>query len=367
MLNLRRSIVRSSELTAIARSLLVLAVAVAVCAAPAGAQTVGIMPMGDSITAGGGYPPGGTFPMDDPTYRYYLYHQLTDSSGPVGWDVDYLGLHSGHRYHAHQTPNDWSDSPGKHTFLVPDAYRYPGSPPQPFQDFPDQDMTGSTGYGIGRHYLAYGASYLRGAMAMDPDMVLVHLGTNDLGGRGGRTLAQIMASPQTTRNELRTLIQIIQAERAETKVYVANIIPLGDGAYGYGPGDLPAGDPGEYALVQEYNFGNSPAFDAYFGTTTPRQSIADVVADINANLPGGAPEVVVVDMWTDYPSRQTGLEHLPDLTHPDYVGDEFMAAQWSGAMVPEPATVTLAAFASLAVLRLRTARRCRPGHSKRGR
>ena len=41
--------------------------------------------VGDSITAGGGYPPGGSYPMDDPTYRYYLQLLLTDPAGPASW------------------------------------------------------------------------------------------------------------------------------------------------------------------------------------------------------------------------------------------------------------------------------------------
>jgi len=334
------------------------AIAVVLVGSPrADAQIVSIMPMGDSITAGGGYPPGGTYPMDDPTYRYYLYGRVADPAGPAGWDVNYLGLHSGHRYHANQGVNYWSNSPGTHSFLVPDAYRPAGNPAWPSQDFPDQDMTGSTGYSIAGHYLGSGGAYLNSAMAMGPDVALVHLGTNDLGGRGSKSLAEIMASPQTTRNNLRTLIGAIQSAKADTRIYVAAIIPLGDGAYGYNPGDLPAGDPGEYALVQEYNFGNSPAFDAWFGTTTPRESIADMVADINANLPTGAPEVVLVDMWTDYPSRETGLAHLPDLTHPDHVGDAFMADQWFGVLVPEPATMLLLCAAAAPALLGR--RRCR--------
>ena len=319
-------------------------------------QTVRIGPLGDSITAGGGYPPGGTYPMDDPTYRYYLHLRLTDPAGAAGWDVDYVGLHSGHRYHAHLATGDWSNSPGTARYLVPDAYRPPGQPPGPAQDFPDQDMTGSTGYGLAAHYLANGASYLHSAMAAGPDIVLVHLGTNDLGGRGGKSLAEIMASPQTARDDLRTVIETIQADKADTRIYVAAVIPLADGAYGYGPDSLPAGDPGEYALVQEYNFGNSPAFDAWFGSGQPRESIADMVAGVNASLPAGAPEVVVVDIWTDFPSRTTGLGHLPDLTHPDYVADAFIADQWFDAMVPEPAgMVLLAVGAAVAIGRRRRA------------
>ena len=76
----------------------------------------------------------------------------------------------------------------------------------------------------------------------DPDYVLVHLGTNNLGSRKD--------TPQQTINKMGQLIDLIRSGDAQdpnkdTKIYIAQIIPLMDDAYGQGPG--------EYQLVRNFN------------------------------------------------------------------------------------------------------------------
>ena len=72
-------------------------------------------------------------------------------------------------------------------------------------------------------------------MNYDPDYVLIHLGTNNLGTR--------IDTPQQTIDKMGQLIDLIRSGDAQdpnkdTKIYVAQIIPLMDGAYGQGPGDF---------------------------------------------------------------------------------------------------------------------------------
>jgi len=91
------------------------------------ADPIKIMPMGDSITKGGGYPLGS---LDSPSYRYYLFNSLLRK----GWNVDFIGPSSG-----------VSDSSKNKVYSVPAKYR-----DRDFPLFLDRDFAGNTGWPIDR-------------------------------------------------------------------------------------------------------------------------------------------------------------------------------------------------------------------------
>ena len=125
------------------------------------------MPLGDSITRGGGWSDQEPyFPLPYPTYRYYLFSYLTEA----GKIVDYVGPYNG--VGADFEFDKWDPD----TYAVPDAYQEPGYP-----SFPDQDMSGSTGWKIDR-FLENGTLPADQLIHdFNPDCVLVHLGTNNMG------------------------------------------------------------------------------------------------------------------------------------------------------------------------------------------
>ncbi len=232
-----------------------------------------IMPMGDSITRGGGYPIGA---LDFPTYRYYLYNMLSDA----GLQVDFVGPYNG--------VGEYFNSSTTNPYIVPSLYRDTGYP-----IFQDQDLAGSTGWKIDM--------YLSGSMLAQtlvenyqPDMVLVHLGTNDLGTRSN--------TPTEAAAEIGQLIDLIRSGNSDTIIFVAQIIPLMDNAYGQGPG--------EYQAVQDFN-----------------SLLPGVISQKNQVT--GYPPVIRVDMWTGFDPNSM----LAEMTHPNDTGDKEMAARWYNAII----------------------------------
>jgi hypothetical protein len=241
---------------------------------PADAKSIKIMPMGDSITRGGGYPIGS---LDYPTYRYYLYNLLT----AAGCKIDFVGPFNG--------VGGLFNLPIDNPFAVPPDYRDPGYPL-----FPDQDLAGSTGWKIDA-YLSGDFSASKLMQDYSPDVVLVHLGSNDLGTRTN--------TPEEAVAEIGQLVDLIRSGRSATKIYVAQIIPLVDGAYGRGPG--------ESQLVQEFN-----------------SKLPELVKSKNGNKI--YPDIVLVDMWTDFDTDTM----LAEKTHPNDQGDKEIAMRFYKSLIP---------------------------------
>lgn len=246
------------------------------------AGTVKIMPMGDSITMGGFQGSQGAWP-GTPTYRYQLYRQLVDVAG---WSVDFVGPNSG-----------VTNSNNGNNFF--DTTQYPGNNW-------DQDYTGFHGRKIDWYLTREsGQSSPRAVNLMQdytPDIVLVHLGTNDVAGQ--------LQSAVSAANEIGQLIDLLREGKPDVAIYISQIIPLPDGGYG--------------------------------GWNTPRNESQRVI-DFNAALPpviaaknqiAGFSDVTLVDLWTGFDAgSQFEYVDLYDGTHPSLSGDIKMADAFYEALV----------------------------------
>jgi lysophospholipase L1-like esterase len=129
------------------------------------------MPLGDSITEGWPDP-------DRVTYRFYLHKQLTQ----VGYDVDFVGTRTG---------------------------VHSGTPLYTDWDQQHQAISGTTADFV--------ASQITGwANTTQPDVVLLHIGTNDILQNQGVT---------STANEVRQIIDNLRAARPNADIFLAKIIP----------------------------------------------------------------------------------------------------------------------------------------------
>ena len=142
-------------------------------ALPAGAsEPVRVMPLGDSITEGAD---------GDATYRYFLWHDFLDG----GYGVDFVGS----------------------------MYGVKGRRAQPkYPDF-DQDHEGHSGWTatkIGKYAYTF-------AVNADPDIVLLHAGTNDL-------LRGI--APSKIAGKLQKIIVQLRQANPQVAVFIAEIIPI---------------------------------------------------------------------------------------------------------------------------------------------
>lgn len=206
--------------------------------APAQADPVRIMPLGDSITGSPG------------CWRAILWNRLQDSGyrdidfvgtlGPQGCGQPYDGDNEGHG--------------GALVTNVADQNQLPG-------------------------WLA----------ATDPDVVLMHFGTNDAW--SGRSTSAILAAYDTLLNQMR-------ANNPRMRVLVAQIIPMN-------PGTCP--------------------------------QCGQRVVDLNAAIPGWAASrstaqspVVVVDQWTGFSTASDTYDGV----HPNASGDQKMADRWYAALTP---------------------------------
>ncbi|MBD3345430.1 MAG: PKD domain-containing protein [Chitinivibrionales bacterium] len=141
------------------------------------AQPTRIMPIGNSITEGDG---------GDATYRYFLWHLLIDN----GYDVDFVGTKYGTK-----------DGPSPYDF--------------------DQDHQGTWGIRSDEVLTQIGDW----ARATNPDMALIHLGTNDIGydndihGETAETCAH------KTSLELMNIIDTLRSVNSDIVVFLAQIIP----------------------------------------------------------------------------------------------------------------------------------------------
>lgn len=200
------------------------------------------MPLGDSITQGSA--------EWGPTYRYHLWKKLT----AAGFDVDFVG---------------------SQTAMYSGDY--------PLVDF-DQDHEGHAGWRVDQ-VLANIATW---ATDHRPDIVLIHLGTNDLNED---------QPVDDTVTELERVVEALRAARPRVSVLVAQILPC---------------DPGRAIVCK-------PAkYDAY------RQAVLKLAARLDRS----DARVIAVDHYTFVdPERD-----LADGLHPNDAGDRKMAERWFEAI-----------------------------------
>ena len=196
-----------------------------------------VMPLGDSITEGAN---------GDATYRYFLWHHLVSA----GYTVDFVGSMHGVK----------------------------GRRAQPlYPDF-DQDHEGHSGWTskkIGNYANLF-------AQQADPDVVLLHAGTNDL-------LRGVV--PSRVKRNLQRIVEQLRLANPQVTVYIAQIIPI----------------QGMASQVSELNIAIS-ALAAEMNTATSR--------------------VVAVDQNTGF---NVNADLKADGIHPTESGFEKMAASWFAA------------------------------------
>lgn len=182
--------VRVGWLGVVCAVLMAFAPATKAASAPSvGTASIRLMPLGDSITQGqGGH---------GPSYRYHLWNRLTT----VGYPVDFVGS-------MNQPFVAWRLGMPRQ----PQAFS-PSVLPLPFDDF-DPDHEGHAGWKA-EDLLANIDAWMR---AYRPQIVLLHIGTNDLA--SNQSVASTVA-------EIGQLIDHMRAINPWVKVAVAQIIPCG--------------------------------------------------------------------------------------------------------------------------------------------
>ena len=205
---------------------------------PAESEPVRIMPLGDSITSSGG---------GHASYRYWLWHKLLDA----GYDVNFVGGQYG-------------------------VYRG-----QPSNDDFDQDHEGHWGWRadsmVDRIYAW--------SLPAEPDIVLIHLGTNDL--LHGRSVSSTMSALEQITNEIRRV-------NPEAKFLLAQIIPSTWG--------------GGLDLVPELN--------AH-------------LEELAARLTRPASPVLLVNQYAEFDAAEDTWDGI----HPNESGERKMAAIWFTTLV----------------------------------
>jgi lysophospholipase L1-like esterase len=195
---------------------------------------VRIMPLGDSITEGG---------SGDATWRYWLQKGL-EAKGCV---VDYVGSRRG---------------------VLRGVPR--------FSDF-DLDHEGHWGWTTAQ----VKAEIDRWAADAKPDIALVHLGTNDLGG-----------DPQRVAANLGAIVASLRRANPTVEIYLARLIPV-------------AGVP-----------------DAVMTRTN------DVIARLAADADRPESRLIVIDQYTGFDARADTYDGV----HPNESGERKMALRWLEAL-----------------------------------
>jgi len=217
-------------------------------------RSVRVLPLGDSITQGGqGYA----------SYRYALWEALAVSS-----DVDFVGTRT------NVFGGDGGSNPN--TSWYPDYYT----------SF-DRDHAGYWGWRTDQVLDVI----LDGAFATEPDVTLIHLGTNDIGQSG----ASAIASAATN---LGHIIDAIRCVRPVSRFALAQVIPIGVSS-GYG---------------------------ANAGQVLPLNT---EIADVAAEQHEAWSPVVLVDQFTGF---DLGTDMQSDALHPNLAGEAKMAAVWEGVL-----------------------------------
>lgn len=235
-----------------------------------------LLPIGDSITHGG---------QGHASYRYPLWQRLRAS----GRDVDFVGLQS----------EVFGGDP-------PNLAWYPE-----YATWFDRDHEGHWGWRTDQVL-----AILPGVLAaVVPDVVTVHLGTNDVGQSGAAGVASAQAN-------LRALVGAVRAARPGIPILLAQVVPIGPGTTYFD------------------NAAQVPALNA---------AIAAIVADSNRV---DAP-LVLVDQYAGF-DPATMMQ--PDGLHPDTTGEVRMADVWHAALLPwippgnPPPTVAIVSPAAGAIV-----------------
>jgi lysophospholipase L1-like esterase len=195
-----------------------------------------IMPLGDSITQGD---------RNHNSYRRPLWIQLSKA----GYNVDFVGSTQEH---------------------------FQGS--SPVSDF-DQNHEGHWGWRVDQIL-----EQINGwAGTSQPDIVLIHLGTNDI--NSGQ-------SHESTSEELRKLIQTLRRINPRIKTLISQLIPCGD-----------------EAQIRQFN-----------------RLIVDLARDTNTQ----ESPVIVVDQFSGF-NPKAGFDTY-DGCHPNESGEKKMASRWFAAL-----------------------------------
>ncbi len=260
---------------------------------PVSAETLKIMPLGDSITTGitnadstNSWTGSGAFTFG---YRGPLYSVLTSAS----YDFQFVGA----------SPEPWNKTP-----LPTDTGRMMTGP-----DLRTLGQDNHRGYrGQTTDYIA--ANVVSWLNSDDPDVVLLHIGTNNSDMAGS-------AEPTSSELKLKSLVQTIVDTKPDTYVIVAQIIPLAT-----------------YSAVQEY--------DDYIKNT--------LVPYFQADL-GLGNHVTTVDQYSNFLTAGGSVDSslfaspttLP-LVHPSADGYAMMAQTWfdgiQAVTAPEPGLLLVGWF-----------------------
>ena len=136
--------------------------------------------------------------------------------------------------------------------------------------------------------------------AYTPDVVLVHLGTNDVFG-----YAQASDAEYTVSN-MREIVSTLRADNPNVQIYMAKILPI---TSNYMPED------------------GGPASSVINGFVT---ALNDGLALLAAELQSAQSPIVLVDMNSGFGNAQ-----LPDGIHPNVEGAQEMAQRWFNALLPQ--------------------------------
>jgi lysophospholipase L1-like esterase len=228
-------------------------IALCACLAPAwaGAQTR-IMALGDSITQGG---------QGFASYRYALWTALVQA----GYAVDLVG-----------SRDFLNGGP------TPDPELYPSY----FTGF-DRDHEGYWGWRTDEIASIAEAA----AVAAQPELVLIHLGTNDIGQQGAAGVANADAN-------LRLIIERLRAAVPDVAILLARVIPIGPGS-------------------------------SYFANADQVAPLNAIIDDVAADLDTPASPIIVVDQHAGF---QLPTMMRPDGLHPDAEGEAQMASVWLSAL-----------------------------------
>jgi lysophospholipase L1-like esterase len=211
-----------------------------------------IMPLGDSITHGG---------QDYASYRYMLWFDLQDA----GYDVDFVGQ------------RDFINGGGS-----PDGSLYPE-----YNTTFDRDHEGYWGWRTDEILGIIGAA----TAAALPDIVLIHLGTNDIGQNGAAGTAAAEAN-------LPAIIAAIRAVNADVTILLGQVIPIGPGT-------------------------------SYFDNADQIAALNTAIATIVATETTAQSPVLLVDHETGY---ALGAMMQSDGLHPNELGESHMSANWLAAV-----------------------------------
>ncbi|MBC8109260.1 MAG: carbohydrate-binding protein [Anaerolineae bacterium] len=202
-------------------------------------ELIRIMPLGDSITQSFG---------NFNSYRYYLWQKLEDA----GYGVDFVGSQT--KAAGDQFPADF--------------------------DF-DQDHEGHSGFTTAD----IKAQIANWALSAQPDVVLIHLGTNDM---------RFGMGTNTAINNIEDIIDILRSVNPNVKIVLAKLIPAGDAAPG---------------AIENFN-DRIPSLVNLMNTVQSR--------------------IIMVDQYTGF-----NLElDSDDALHPNDLGDRLMADRWYAQLAP---------------------------------